>query len=85
MLYDTTSDICEALLAGKIDAYAECDAIAMMAENPSLTCLDEPISDVVTGGSVFSKTPAGKALSDEFSDYIRELYLKNKLSSVHVK
>ncbi len=29
VLYDTTSDICEALLAGKIDAYAECDAIAI--------------------------------------------------------
>jgi His/Glu/Gln/Arg/opine family amino acid ABC transporter permease subunit len=75
VLYDSTSDIHEALITGKIDAYADCDAIAMsmVAEDPALTCLDEPISEIVTGGTVFSKTPAGKALCDEYSDYIREL------------
>ncbi len=74
VLYDSTSDIREALFTGKIDAYADTDVIAwtMAAENPEIIPLDEPISNVMEGGSVFPKTAGGKALCDKYSDYIRE-------------
>lgn len=41
--YDTSTDMLTALRTGKIDAFAEADALVryMMGENPDLTCLEE--------------------------------------------
>ena len=73
--YNNDIDMLSALRAGKIDAYADADAIVryMMGENPDMAILDEWLKEGMKVGAVFQKTEEGQALCDEFSEYIREI------------
>ena len=73
--FSTSVDMLGALRAHKIDAYADAEALVryMMADNPDLSCMDERLGDKLQVGAVFPKTDIGRALRDEFSDFIREI------------
>ena len=74
--YSTTVDMLNAMRAGKIDAFAESGVLVkyMMADNPDLTCLDEPLGDTMKAGAIFPKTDRGRSLCDEYSAFIREIH-----------
>ena len=65
-------DCINALRAGKIDAFAEADGSLkyMMAENPDLTMIDEPISEEMKGAAAFPKTKRGRELCDQYSEFL---------------
>ena len=65
-------DLLSALRADKIDAYASAEAMVryMMAENRDLTCLDEWLGEGMQVGAIFPKTDAGRALCDEFNEFL---------------
>ena len=73
--FSTDLDMLTALRTGKIDAYASADAYLkyMMAENPDLTCLKEGISEEMNVAFVFDKTDKGRALRDEFNEFLRKI------------
>ena len=73
--FESSTDMLNALRTGKIDAFADSKEIIkyMMADNADLTYLDEEISEGMKAGAVFSKTEKGKALCDEYSDYILKI------------
>ena len=73
--FSSSVDSLEALRSGKIDAYADAEALVryMMAENRDITMLDEWLAEGMQVGAVFPKTDSGRALCDEFSAFIREI------------
>ena len=73
--FSTTVDMLNAMRAGKIDAFAESDTLVryMMADNPDLTCLDEPLGETMKAGAIFPKTDRGRELCDEYSAFVREI------------
>ena len=73
--FNSSVDSLEALRSGKIDAYADAEALVryMMAENRDITMLDEWLAEGMQVGAVFPKTDSGRALCDEFSAFIREI------------
>ncbi len=75
LYFNNGVDMLEALRSGKVDAYADAEAIAkfMMAQNEDITMLDERLTEGMHVGAVFAKTDRGQALCDEFSAFIREI------------
>ena len=73
--FSSSVDSLEALRSGKIDAYADAEALVryMMTENRDITVLDEWLAEGMQVGAVFPKTDSGRALCDEFSAFIREI------------
>ena len=73
--FSTSADMAEALRRNKIDAFAEAEALIrfMAPDNPDLTWIDEGLSGDMKVGPVFPKTDRGKALCDEYSEFVREL------------
>ena len=73
--FSTDADMLEAVRADKIDAYASSEPHVkyMMAENPDLTYLDEPLGEGMQVGAVFPKTESGEKLCEEYSAFIREI------------
>ena len=73
--YNSGPDALNAMLANKIDAIAYVDLPIrfMMKENPELVCLDEYLTEATKIGAIFPKTARGKALCDEFSEFIRKI------------
>ncbi|MBQ6635155.1 MAG: transporter substrate-binding domain-containing protein [Lachnospiraceae bacterium] len=73
--YDTSTDMLTALRTGKIDAFAEADALVryMMGENPDLICLEEYLKGGMQACAIFPKSEKGRALCDEFNDFLRQI------------
>lgn len=73
--FSSSVDSLEALRSGKIDAYADAEALVryMMTENRDITVLDEWLAEGMQVGAVFPKTDSGRALCDEFSAFIRAI------------
>ena len=73
--FSTTMDMLNALRAHKIDAFADADSLVkyMMADNPDLTCLDEPLGETMQVGAIFPKTDRGQRLCDAYSAFIRQI------------
>lgn len=73
--YSNNADMLNALRAGKVDAYADSDALIryVMISSTDITALHERISVTVKAGAIFSKNQKGKALCDEYSDYIKKI------------
>ena len=73
--FNSNVDMLNALRSGKIDAYADAEALAryMMSENRDLALLDERLAEGMHLGAIFPKTDSGQALCDEFSAFIREI------------
>ena len=63
--YDTTTDMLTALRAGKIDAFADADALVryILPENPDLTFLDEYLKGGMKVCAIFPKSEKGRELS----------------------
>ena len=70
--FSSTVDMLNALRAHKIDAFADADSLVryMMAENPDLTYLDEPLGNRMQVGAIFPKTDSGQGLRDAYSAFI---------------
>ncbi len=70
--FSSTVDCIEALRAGKIDAVADPEPLLryMMAENPDLVIIDEPLAEKMQVASAFPKTDRGRMLCGQFSEYI---------------
>ena len=73
--YDNVSDMISALRSGKIDAFVNSDAIIkyLMPDHPEMMELDEKIKDGMKVCAIFSKDDKGKALCDEYSEYIKQI------------
>ena len=73
--YDTSTDMLTALRTGKIDAFAEADALVryMMGENPDLICLEEYLKGGMQACAIFPKSEKGKALRDEFNVFLHQI------------
>ena len=73
--FSSTADMLNALRAHKIDAFADADLLVryMMADNPDLTYLDEPLGNRMQVGAIFPKTDSGQALCDAYSAFIRQI------------
>ncbi len=73
--FSTTVDMLNALRAHKIDAFADAEPLVryIMAENPDLTVLDEPLGETMQVGAIFPKTARGRELCDEYSAFIRQI------------
>ena len=73
--YATSTDMLTALRTGKIDAFAEADALVryMMGENPDLICLEEYLKGGMQACAIFPKSEKGRALCDEFNDFLRQI------------
>ena len=73
--FPTSADMLNALRTGKIDAFADAEALVlyMMGENPDLTILPEKLADGMKVGAIFPKTEEGRRLCDEYSEYIRKI------------
>lgn len=73
--YDSTTDMLAALRTGKIDAFAEGETLVryIMPENPDLTYLEEYLSGTMQICAIFPKSEKGKALCDEFNDFLRQI------------
>ena len=73
--FSSSVDSLEALRSGKIDAYADAEALVryMMTENRDITVLDEWLAEGMQVGAIFPKTDSGRALCDEFSAFIRAI------------
>lgn len=80
--YRSSTDMMQALLAGKISAFVldEPYARVMAARNESLRLLPGDVGPIDLAGC-FPKTPAGDALRDEFSAFIREFRSTGKLDA----
>ena len=74
-------DCLGAMRAGKIDAFAEADALLkyMMTENPDLTYIEEPLSGKMKVAAAFPKTARGRKLCDQYSEFL----VKIKKSGVY--
>ena len=74
--FNTDTDMLNAMRSGKIDAFASAEAMVkfMMAENRDLTYLDEWLSDGMQVAAAFPKTDSGRALCDEFNEFIQEIH-----------
>ena len=70
--FSSTVDCIEALRAGKVDGIADSEPLLqyMMAENPDLALIDEPLAEKMQVASAFPKTNRGKMLCGQFSEYI---------------
>ncbi len=73
--YDTTTDMLTALRAGKIDAFTDADSLVlyMMPDNPDLVCLEEYLKGGMQACAIFPKSEKGKALRDEFNDFLHQI------------
>ena len=73
--FSSSTDMLNALRTGKIDAYADAEALAsyMMGENPDLAILPEKLADGMKVGAIFPKTEEGRKLCDEYSEFIRKI------------
>ena len=73
--YDTSTDMLTALRTGKIDAFAEADALVryMMGENPDLICLEEYLKGGMQACAIFPKSEKGRALCDEFNVFLHQI------------
>ena len=73
--FPSSADMLGALRTGKIDAYADAEALAlyMMRENPDLAILPEKLADGMKAGAIFPKTEEGRRLCDEYSGFIRKI------------
>ena len=73
--FSTTVDMLNALRTHKIDAFAEADSLVkyLMADNPDLTYLDEPLGNRMQVGAIFPKTDKGQSLCDDYSAFIRQI------------
>ena len=65
-------DCLNAMRTGKIDAFADADAILkfIAAENPDLTYIDEPIAGKMEVAAAFAKTESGRQLCDQYSEFL---------------
>ena len=81
--FSELSDMLAALKAGKIDAFVtpQSSAIFMRHEDGSITWLDEHLLDGNLGFA-FPKTAEGRALCEQFSEYIRALRASGELDAV---
>ncbi len=75
LYYDNLSDMINALRNGKIDAYIDSDAIIkyVLPDYPEMMELEEKITDGMKVSAIFSKNKKGKALCDEYSEYIIQI------------
>ncbi len=82
--FSNTVDLLNALRASKIDAFADAITLVkyMMAENPDLTYIDEPLGQTTQAGAIFPKTEAGKRLRDEYSAFIRKLRASGEFDEI---
>lgn len=73
--YDTSTDMLTALRTGKIDAFAEADALVryMMGENPDLICLEEYLKGGMQACAIFPKSEKGRTLCDEFNVFLHQI------------
>ena len=73
--FNNQADMLNAMRADKIDAFAVDDPVVryMMKENPDLIILDEHLGQTTKIGAIFPKTDSGKALCDEFSEFVRKI------------
>ena len=73
--YNSHADMLNALRNHKVDAFADSEALLMymIPDNPDLTYLSESLSGGMKIGGIFAKTDEGKALCDEYSEYILEI------------
>ncbi len=73
--FSTTVDCFGALKTDKIDAFAEAEALLkfIMTDNPELTFIEEPLSEMMQVAAAFSKTERGRVLCDRYSEYLRKI------------
>ena len=73
--YTTGVDCLGAMRAGKIDAFADAEALLkfMMAENPDLTVIEEKLADGMQIAAAFPKTERGRKLCDQYSEFLRNI------------
>ncbi len=73
--YSTTVDMLEALKTGKVDAFAEAEALLkiMLGEYPEVTYLDEKLGSPMQVGAIFPKNDKGRKYCDEYSEYLRRI------------
>ncbi len=82
--YNSVPDLLVALRQGKIDAFSATDQIIryLMIENDDLTYLDEPLTETMNTGVIFSKTEAGATLREEFNTWLAEAVAAGKLDDI---
>ena len=70
--FSTSVDCLSALRAGRIDAYADAEAIVrfMMAENPDLACMEELLAEKMQVAAAFPKTDRGRELCSQYSEFL---------------
>ena len=83
--FTTNADLLEALRTDKIDAIAgaEADLLYMVRQNRDVVILEEPLGGEMQVGAVFRKTESGRALCDEFNDFLREMKDNGVFDEIH--
>ncbi|MBQ9565801.1 MAG: ABC transporter permease subunit, partial [Synergistaceae bacterium] len=85
--FKTFADLAAALEADKIDAFPGDDAVIrmMMAEDPKLAMMDEPIMETYGLSFGFQKSEKGEKLRDEMDDWLRSVEENGELERIQKK
>ena len=86
LYFSSVGDAVTALVSGTIDAFS-CEnqqVWPLIAENPQLTYLDEPMAYMPTA-FVFAKSDSGKALCDQMDAFLEKLEAEGTLSALQDK
>lgn len=72
--FSTSPDMLNALKSNKVDAIADSDILIeyMMAEEPALTYIKEPLASGMNASAIFAKTDKGQQLRDEYNVFLKE-------------
>ena len=75
LYFNNDVDSLNALRQGKIDAFANAELMFrwMMIENEDLAILDDPLSDPVYTGAMFTQNEKGNRLLAQFNEFIKQI------------